>query len=1489
MGRSIDEKIVKLSMDNKDLVSKARESSSIFDKLKAMFKKTDGVTMDKSTRSLSKFNAEAKKTNLDSLKNAIEPVQQGLTAMGVIGVTALMNITNRAVDTGLALTKSLTLDGMMDGFQEYELKMGSIQTILANTARHGTTLKEVSANLDELNTYADKTIYNFGDMTRNIGLFTNAGIKIEDATAMIKGFSNEAATSGTTAMQASGAAYQLSQALSAGVIRLQDWRSLQNVGMGNKNMQEGLIEIAEAMGKFTEETTDAETVSKDFNSSLEDKWLTADVMENYLKIQAEGNEEVNRSMMKQIGLSDKQINAFIKQQKTAEEAATKVRTFSQLIDTAKEAIGSGWTESWEMLIGDFEVATELWTGVNNVLDKMIADSARTRNEIIKSFVDMGGRKFAIDGIANVFKGLLVILNSVKTAFQNVFPPVTAIQLTNMAARFRDLAESLIPSESTAKKLTTVFQGLFSIIDIGIKFVKMIANAFLDMIPSSLGGDLLDLLVNVSELVIQFDKTLTPSNAFANTLKAISNVIRGTIEGIVGFVKGLGNVGSILKSIGGGITSVFEVIGKNAGKALSKFDFNSLMNTAAIGAIIAGVNKIQKTFESFGKVGDVFKGTVDSFKKGIENIGGLTDALESMTRAVNIASIVAIAGAVLMLSIAFKTISDIEAEDIFKSLEVLGLALAGLGFTMSRIARMNFKSGWQAAATLTALAQALLIVSLALKVMSTIDVHQMGVAMLGLAGSMTIMIVALKAMSKMSGKIGGTAGALLVLASSLLVISGAMKVFASISWEGIAKGLSTMAATLTMFALFTKAVQKSKLNMATATSVLIISGAMVVMAGAIAALGYMNTDAVIQGSLAIAGILTVLATFTKVVSGSKLMSTAVGLTILAGGLMVISGAISILGGMSVESLAKGLISLSVGLGAMVIALNLAKGTMGGAIALGVAAGAISLFTPAIMLLSQLSFGQLAVGLLAIGGTFAIVAAAALLLGPASLALIPFALSITAVALAVGAAGLVLLGFGAALSTLAAMTAAGVVSIIATLGLLIAGLITLVPQMVQLGVEMLKGLIGGIKQLVPQLVETGFTIIDKFLESAKTHVPNIVEVGIQLITQLILGIAQEAPRLMEAATQLIISLVAGLANTLRENNEVLIAAVLSLVESILEVIVTALEGIVTTMFGWIPGVKQVAGQVGDAARGGLRDYFNEAITTADAAAGVGGFNSGLESGADGAYSAGSTVAGQGKAGLGSEIATPEGSTLGNGWNQALDSTGGAAYTAGSTVAGKGKSGLGSKDGNREGNTMGSTYSRGVSSRGGEAGAAGRGLASKAKAEMGSISSEDTGSNFGSGFARGISSMLDGVVSAASSLASAAVKTVKKVLDVRSPSRVMRKVGVHFGEGFVGGTEDMYDETYSSSAGLAQRAVDGFMSISDDLTGALDDAINFAPVITPVLDTSNLKTLDLSKSLPVISNTGLAEVSEGTTNVTINVTGYDKSPRELAKEIERIIVRR
>lgn len=555
MSSSVDSQIVTMKFDNTQFQKGVSATMDAMSKLKTAITGLPGAT-----KGLDAISNAASRFSLGNLKNQVGGVSAKFVALSTVAITALSNITNRAIDAGIQLAKSLTISPIMDGFREYELKMGSIQTILANTQRWGTSLKDVTKSLNELNRYADKTIYNFGDMTKNIGLFTNAGIKLEDATSMIKGFSNVAAASGTNAEGAAHAAYQLSQALSAGKIQLMDWKSLTNVGMGNKNMQEGLINIAQAMGKFEWAAMDQSEAQMDFNASLKKGWMTTDVMTSYLKIMAG---EMSAAQMKTIGLSDAQIKLFLTQQKTAENAATKVRTFTQLISTLRESVGSSWATTFEILLGNFNQATKLFTSMNNTIGGMLSASGNARNKMLRQWSNLGGKADFFAGLEAGFHDLIRLIKPIHDAFRDVFPATTGKDLANWSKAFRNFMENLRPSKETMKNLHDTFQGLFAVLHIGWSILKGVIHYFTSLIRLVSGGSggILALTGSVGQLLAKFDEWLTKGDYIK---KFFDHVIAGRaalLKPIIGFVSDLLKAFADLVATGG--DKFFQAIGTTA--------------------------------------------------------------------------------------------------------------------------------------------------------------------------------------------------------------------------------------------------------------------------------------------------------------------------------------------------------------------------------------------------------------------------------------------------------------------------------------------------------------------------------------------------------------------------------------------------------------------------------------------------------------------------------------------------------------------------------------------------------------------------------------------------------------------------------------------------------------------------------------------------------------------------------------------------------------
>ncbi len=364
------------------------------------------------------------------------------SALEVMAVTALSNITNSVINTGKRMIESFILEPVNQGFDEYELKMGSIQTIMMST---GASLEEVNKYLQELNTYSDKTIYSFQDMTSNIGKFTNAGVGLEDAVMAIQGVSNVAAVSGANANEASRAMYNFAQALSAGYVKLIDWKSIENANMATVEFKTQLLESAVACGTLTK-TADGmyKTVkgnvidaTHNFNDSLQDQWMTTEALVGTLRNYADETTDIG---------------------KKAFAAAQDVKTFSQLMDTLK---GSCWLRLGQYMgdpFGDFEEAKELWTGLSQTIGGFIDTQSDARNSVLQGWKDLGGRTELIESLKNTLKGIGTVIKPITEAFRDIFPPTTAEQLHNLTEGLLKFTEKLTLSDTASENLKKYFQG-----------------------------------------------------------------------------------------------------------------------------------------------------------------------------------------------------------------------------------------------------------------------------------------------------------------------------------------------------------------------------------------------------------------------------------------------------------------------------------------------------------------------------------------------------------------------------------------------------------------------------------------------------------------------------------------------------------------------------------------------------------------------------------------------------------------------------------------------------------------------------------------------------------------------------------------------------------------------------------------------------------------------------------------------------------------------
>ena len=438
--------------------------NGVQDSLNGVKKLEEGLAFRGGVEGINQVSAAAKNLNFSEAQAGIAETTSKFSALQSIAFGALASIGGKIAEVGSSMLSSFTVQPLIDGMKEYELQLNSVQTILANTAQKGETIQTVNAALDQLNTYADQTIYNFGEMTSNIGKFTAAGIGLDDSVASIKGLANWAAVAGANSESTSRAMYQLSQAMAAGTVKLQDWMSLENAGIATKQFQDQLIQTAKVHGKSVDEMI---AKNGSFRLSLQEGWLTQEIMMETLKQMAG---EYTDEQLLSMGYTEEQVAQIQELAKTGMSAAQDIKTFSQLMGVIGEELGSSWSQSFRIIFGDFEQAKELWTKVGAFLtgpSGVITQMGNARNALLQGWADLGGRERILEGLASLFHAMWDPLQRVGQAFSQVFSGPSAEGLYAMSEAFANFMAKLVPGEATVESIGNYFEAFFRIVKIGV--------------------------------------------------------------------------------------------------------------------------------------------------------------------------------------------------------------------------------------------------------------------------------------------------------------------------------------------------------------------------------------------------------------------------------------------------------------------------------------------------------------------------------------------------------------------------------------------------------------------------------------------------------------------------------------------------------------------------------------------------------------------------------------------------------------------------------------------------------------------------------------------------------------------------------------------------------------------------------------------------------------------------------------------------------------
>ncbi len=630
MSTTVDSRVVEMQFNNSQFESNVKTSMSTIEKLK------DSLNFSGVASSFDSITSSAEKVDMSSLSSAVENVHQKFSALEIVAITALVNITNQAISAGTQLVESLSVDQISAGWEKFAENTKNIGTLVSQ----GFDLDEVEEQMARLLWYTDETSYNYTDMVSNIAKFTASGQTLTDSVTAMEGIANMAALSGQNASTASAAMYQLSQAMSYGYMKLADWQqAISNKNMDTTEFRQKCLDAAVALGTlndnldgtYTTISTGATFTLSSITSELtEGAWLTSEVMMSVFQDYAgavddiyEYAEEKGITASEAIAELGDSLDEFgLKAFKAAQEA----RSWEDVVDSVKDAVSTGWMNTFTYIFGNYEEATELWTDLANAMYDVFMTGINDRNDVLEAWSELGGRTELIEAFWNAWENIGEILGTVKEAFAEVFPSKTADQLYAMTVGLKELTEKFKMSEENLANLKSTFKGLFSILDIGVQAIKAIAGGFKDLVSYLFpaGEGLLSFTGGVGEYITSLDEAIKESEIFEKIVGKIVDALKVFIDffydladnAFVSFYEGGCGVAGVLEVIFDTMANLVRVI-HDVIYALTGIDISGF--TDRVVQVIQGVRNIIVDFVSDIQNGIDFSGIKDNFTNLISTI------------------------------------------------------------------------------------------------------------------------------------------------------------------------------------------------------------------------------------------------------------------------------------------------------------------------------------------------------------------------------------------------------------------------------------------------------------------------------------------------------------------------------------------------------------------------------------------------------------------------------------------------------------------------------------------------------------------------------------------------------------------------------------------------------------------------------------------------------------------------------------------------------
>ncbi len=1202
MSQSVDQRVVEMRFDNQQFERGVQKTMGTLDRLKQSLK------FDGTAKGLENIDQAAKKVSFDGMAASVASLQKRFSTFGIVGMRVIQNLTDSVM--GFAKnTIGFATDSIINGGKRRAMNIENAHFQLQGLLKDE---EKVQAVMDDAMQSVDGTAYAYDEAAKAASQFAASGMEAgEEMQASLRAITGVAAMTNSeyedisrvfTTVAGNGRLMgdQLLQLSSRGLNAAATIKDYFN------GVNDGSIEVNDSVSAAVRSVTDGlEVTEGDIRSFVSDGKISfqmfAAAMDNAFGEHAKKANETFTGAMSNVKAALGRIGAeFISP--LIVQNGPLVLFFNALrerINDIKANIGP---------------LAELFTGsvssMANAATKYLQKLDFTKH--FEAFYNV------VDTLKNIFSGLLSIIKPIGQSFRDVFPSSGMDAVVNFTAKLKELSANFKLNEKDTANLRSTFKGLFAVLDIVHTVISTVSRAIFPMSEGigGLGSSILSVTGQIGEWLVALDETIKKNGIFGEIIQKISSTAGSAlqwlgekVEGVVAAIQefmqnnfsvvaesrlkpfqkiceiakaamvklaeAFEKVSPILAKMGSMIVDTLNNVGKGFKEAIHGEGFDSLIDLLN-GGLMVGIGTGIMNF--IGHMQNSVIKAIGMFSNINLILSNVKTTLISYQASLKADVLMKIAKAIAILAASLFVLSLIDSNKLNASLKAISVLFGELAAsmaifdkTLSNTGQMKLISAGQ---TMVALSAAVLILASALKKIAGIDSDKLEGALLGITVLIGELVAASLSLSKWGGKIEVSAASMVLFAEAINILTKAVTNLAQLDTDQLTQGLIGVSILLAELAAFMIAAKFGKFNVTQSLGIIGLAAALLILEKAVTCFGTLDTSVMEKGLLGIASALTAIVVAVKFMP-KNMVGIGLGLIEVSAALKIISGVIQETGDMKWEEIGKGMVVLASSMIILATALRFMKGTLGAAASMLVISTALAIFTPCLKALGAMSLSEIGKAILALAAAFTVLGVAGAMISPLIPAILGLAGALALIGVAVAACGVGLLAFATGLASLTVSGVAGVTALVASLEILIVGVLGVIANSAEAIANAVKAIVLAIVDVIiecaPAIVEGVLALIEEVLKSLATHAPAIVAYLLEFLIGVINAVAERLPDLIQAVVNLFDALFRGVIESLKKIDPAILGEGLSGVGLIAAVIFS-----LSTVAGMIPGA--MAGVLG-----------------------------------------------------------------------------------------------------------------------------------------------------------------------------------------------------------------------------------------------------------------------------------------------------------------------